>query len=46
MEEVYDNIMIGDVGGTNVRFQLIRMYHRDPQNKKRKVLKELTKYPS
>ena len=29
-DDVFDNVLIGDVGGTNVRFQLIRMYHNDP----------------
>ena len=40
----YDNILIGDVGGTNVRLQLIRLFHSDIS--KREELKPLTKYSS
>lgn len=29
----YDNVLIGDVGGTNVRLQLIRLYHNDLNKK-------------
>jgi glucokinase len=38
----HDNVLIGDVGGTNVRLQLIRLFHAD-QDKKQE-LKPLTKY--
>ena len=37
-----DNVLIGDVGGTNVRFELIRLFHDDQE--KRVVLKKLTKF--
>ena len=37
-------MLIGDVGGTNVRLQLIRLFH-DDQDKKEE-LKKLTKYQS
>ena len=40
----FDNILIGDVGGTNVRLQLIRLFHSDKN--KREELKPLTKYSS
>jgi|CryBogDrversion2_8_1035294.scaffolds.fasta_scaffold62454_2 glucokinase len=38
----HHNILIGDVGGTNVRLQLIRIYNNNID--KKNVLKELTKY--
>lgn len=37
----FDNVIIGDIGGTNVRFQLIRLFHDDPE--KNETLKPLTK---
>lgn len=37
-----DNVLIGDVGGTNVRFELVRLFHDDQE--KRVVLKKLTKF--
>jgi glucokinase len=40
----FDNVLIGDVGGTNVRLQLIRLFH-DSQDRKEE-LKPLTKYQS
>lgn len=41
---LYENVVIGDVGGTNVRLELIRLYHDSPQHKH--VLKPLTKIKS
>lgn len=38
----FDNVLIGDVGGTNVRLQLIRIHRYD--HDKKTVLKEITKY--
>jgi glucokinase len=35
-------VLIGDVGGTNVRFELVKLFHDDQD--KRVVLKKLTKF--
>eukprot|EP00977_Amphora_coffeiformis_P014093 scaffold3849_cov179-Amphora_coffeaeformis.AAC.31 len=42
----YANVIIGDVGGTNARLELKRLYFHDPANYPSKVLKKLTKYKS
>ena len=42
--EEYDNVIIGDVGGTNVRLQLLRVSHNP--TKKSIELKPLTKFKS
>lgn len=42
MEREFTNVLIGDVGGTNVRFKILRLYHNDPE--KQEVIKELTKF--
>jgi len=38
----YHNILIGDVGGTNVRFKAIRLFHDDVD--KVEILKDMTVY--
>ena len=42
----YDNVIIGDVGGTNTRLQLVRLYHDQAQQHKKETLKQLTVYKS
>ena len=41
---MFENVVIGDVGGTNVRLELIRLYHDSPEHKH--ILKPLTKIKS
>jgi len=43
-EALYDSVLIGDVGGTNVRLQLLKVYHNP--TKKSEELKPLTKMKS
>lgn len=42
LQRDYTNVLIGDVGGTNVRFKIIRLFHEQPE--KKEVIKELTIY--
>lgn len=37
----FDNLLIGDIGGTNIRLQIVQLYHNRDHNR-RKVIKELT----
>ena len=40
------NVIIGDVGGTNVRLQLMRIYHDPAKQHMNETLKRLVKYSS
>lgn len=40
--EMSHNILIGDVGGTNVRLQLVRLFHEDHSCERALTLKDLT----
>ena len=40
----FDNVLIGDVGGTNIRIELLKLSHDDMNT--RIVLKKAIKYPT
>jgi hexokinase len=33
--KTYDNVLIGDIGGTNIRLQLLRLYYNPDQANQR-----------